>query len=343
MKHIGLDVHSTTTLATVLNNRGRKIMHRQIRTRECELIDFIKSIPDPKRVALEESQVSDFVTRILEPYTEEIIRCQPQHNRLISTSEDKCDITDSYNLAELLYLNKLKPVHHPDWIYRQLREGVRSYWTSSRDLTQVKNRLKAFYLFNGIHCQGTKVYSKRTRKQYVERLRRCSGNLNLLELNYQSLDFFREKKAKHVRLLRALAKPFQDDVNRLKSIPGIGSIGAYTLLAYLENGWRIPNKRKLWQYCGIGIRKHESNRKGRRGASRKGNRYLKNVLMTAATTISANRRSDNALAWRWHARKDAGVASDRVRRDTARKIAVLAQHVLRFKEQYDDGRIITTQ
>ena len=343
MKHIGLDVHSTTTHATVLNNRGRKILQRQIPTRECELIDFIKSIPNPKRVALEESQVSDFVTRMLEPYTEEIIRCQPQHNRLISTSENKCDITDSYNLAELLYLNKLKPVHHPDWMYRQLREGVRSYWTSSGDLTQVKNRLKAFYLFNGIQCLGTKVYSKRTRKQYIDQFRRRSGNLILLELNYQSLDFCREKKAKHVRLLRELAKPFQDDVNRLRSIPGIGLIGAYTLLAYLENGWRIPNKRKLWQYSGIGIRKHESNGKGRRGASRKGNRHLKNVLMTAATTIAARHRSDNALAWRWHTRKDAGVASDRLRRDTARKIAVLAQYVLRSKEHYDDERIITIQ
>ncbi len=343
MKHIGLDVHSTTTHATVLNNRGRKIMQRQIPTRECELVDFIKSIPSPKRVALEESQVSDFVTRMLEPYTEEIIRCQPQHNRLISTSEDKCDITDSYNLAELLYLNKLKPVHHPDWMYRQLREGVRSYWTASRDLTQVKNRLKAFYLFNGIQCQGTKVYSPRTRKQYIERFRHRSGNLSLLELHYQNLDFCREKKAKHVRLLRELTKPLKEDVSRLRSIPGIGSIGAYTLVAYLENGWRIPNKRKLWQYCGIGIRKHESNGKGRRGASRKGNRHLKNVLITAATTIAARRPGDNALARRWHVRKDAGISSDRLRRDTARKIAVLAQCMLRLKESYDDERIITEQ
>ena len=343
MKHIGLDVHSTTTHATVLNNRGRKILQRQIPTREYDLIDFMKSISDPKRVALEESQVSDFVTRMLEPYAEEIIRCQPQHNRLISTSEFKCDSTDSYNLAELLFLNKLKSVHHPDWMYRQLREGVRGYWVSSRDLTQAKNRLKAFYLFNGIQCEGTKVYSKQNRGKYVKRFSSRSGNRTLLELNYQSLDFRREKKARHIRLLRELAKPFQDDVSRLKSIPGIGPIGAYTLLAYLENGWRIPNKRKLWQYCGIGVRKHESNGKGHRGASRKGNRHLKNVLMTAATTIAGRKRSDNALAWRWHARKDVGISSDRLRRDTARKVAVLAHYVLRFKERYSDERILTTQ
>ena len=99
MKHIGLDTHSTTTLATVLNDRGRKILRRQIATRELDLIDFMKSIPGPKRVALEESQMADFVTRVIAPYVREVIRCQPQYNRLISESEKKCDEEDSHTLA----------------------------------------------------------------------------------------------------------------------------------------------------------------------------------------------------------------------------------------------------
>jgi transposase len=343
MKHIGMDVHSTTTVITVLNDRGRKILKRQIPTREYDLIDFLKSIPDPKRAALEESQMADFVTRIVEPYVKEVIRCQPQHNRLISESENKCDSRDSYTLAELLYLNKLKPVHHPAWVYRQLREGVRSYWRATRDLARSKIRLKAFYLFNGVDCQGEKVYSKRNQRPYREQLERRSGNRDLLELNYQSLDSCRERKAGHIRVLRKLAEPFQKEVSWLKSIPGIGPIGAYTLLAYLEDGWRISNKRKLWQYCGIGIRKHESAGKGHQGASRQGNRYLKNVLMTADSSIASGKDSDNALARRWYAGLEAGIASDRMRRNQARKIAVLAQHVLRFKEPYNDERVTATQ
>lgn len=342
MKHIGMDVHSTITVVTVLNEHGRKILKRQLATREYELIDFLKSIPDPKRAALEESQMADFVTRIVQPYVIEVIRCQPQHNRLISESEDKCDSRDSHTLAELLYLNKLKPVHHPAWVYRQLREAVRCYWRESRGLAREKNHLKAFYLFNGVQCEGKGVYSKRNRKDYVERLRKRSGIVKLLELSYQSLDASRERKAGYIRVLREQAEPFQEEVSRLKSIPGIGPIGAYTLLAYLEDGWRLPNKRKLWQYCGIGIRRHESVGKGHKGASRKGNRYLKNVLMTAASSIASPKNRDNALAKRWHAGLAAGVDSDRMRRNQARKIAVVAQHLLRFKERYDDERLTTT-
>ena len=48
-----------------------------------------------------------------------------------------------------------------------------------------------------------------------------------------------------------------------------------------EDGQRLPNKRKLWQTCGIGIRRHESAGKGTEGASRQGNRRLKTILMIA--------------------------------------------------------------
>jgi len=124
MKHIELDTHSTTTLATVLNDRGRRILRRQIPTREYDLIDLMRSISGPKRVALEKSQLADYVTRLIAPYVTEVIRCQPQHNRLISESENKCDEEDSHTVAELLYLNKLKSVHHPTWVtYRDFYLG----------------------------------------------------------------------------------------------------------------------------------------------------------------------------------------------------------------------------
>lgn len=341
MKHIGLDVHSTTTVVNVLNDRGRSILRRQIPTREADLVDLLQSIPGPKRVALEESQMADFVARSIAPHVKEVIRCQPQHNRLISEGEDKCDKKDAEKIAELLFLNKLKSVHHPSWMYRQLREGVRCYWISSRDLTMAKNRLKAFYLFNGIHCVGEKAYCKQQQEIYREKLKKRSGNLNLLDLRYRLLETCRENKAAHVRELRNLSAKLKDDVARLASIPGIGFIGACTLLAYLENGWRIPNKRKLWQYCGIGIRRHESNNKGYQGASKKGNRYLKNVLLTAVSSITARRQADNALTKAWHAGRAEGIESSRLRRNMARTIVVLAHRLLRCKEMYNDDRVMT--
>ena len=165
----------------------------------------------------------------------------------------------------------------------------------------------------------------------------CWSNL------YSSLDFCRTRKVAHIKILRDRAQPFKQDVHNLKTHPGIGIIGACTLIAYLENGWRFKNKRRLWKYCGVGVRMHESAGKGRRGASRKGNRYVKNVGMTAAAAIAARRKPDNALTRMWRAGVEAGIDPDRLKRNLTRKVAVLAQRSLRFKEEYHDDRVVTAQ
>lgn len=342
MKHIGFDIDSTTTHISVFSERGQEILHTKIPTREADLVAFMRSIAGPKRVALEECQMADFVTRAIEPHATKVIRCLPQHNRLISESEQKYDRADARALAELLYLNKLKEVHHAPWAYRQLREAVRAYWAASRDLSRTKSRLKAFYLFNGIHCSGEKVYSLRHRSAFKKQAEKRSVNRALLEQLYLHLDFCRNRKAAHIRILKEMAHLHQPDDRHLKTYPGIGVIGSATLIAYLENGWRLKNKRKLWQYCGIGVRRHESAGKGRRRASRQGNRYLKNVVMTAAAAIASRRMDDNALTKLWRAGIAAGVPGDRMKRNIARKVAVLVQRSLRFKEGYRDDRVTTT-
>ncbi len=58
-------------------------------------------------------------------------------------------------------------------------------------------------------------------------------------------------------------------------------------------------------------------------ASRQGNRYLKNIVMTAAATIASRRIDDNALTKLWRAGIAAGVPGDRMKRNMARKVAVL--------------------
>jgi transposase len=337
-----MDLGGTTTTATVLSARGKRLLDRTIPTREAELVDFVSKIPGAKRVVVEESQLADWVVRALQPYVSEVIRCQPQYNDLISKSENKCDAEDCHSLARLSYLGELKPVHHTDWGYRQLREGVREYWKSSWDLTRAKNRLKAHFLFNGIPTKGEAVYGIRWRAAFYEKLRERSANLKLTDLHYQRLDVSRALKAAQVGLLRALAQPYQEEIRCLKMIPGIGPIGAYTMVAYLEKGWRFSNKRQLWKYCRLSVRRRESQGKGHRGASRQGNRYLKCSLMTGVASLVARQQDDNALTKLWYQGLTRGVDPERMRRNLARKLVVVAHHVLRYRKEYKDELILVT-
>lgn len=341
MKHIGMDLHSTTSDFTVRNSEGVIVKRKQVLSTREDLVKFVSSIPGPKQLMVEESQMADWVARALIPHVDRFIRCQPQHNDLISKSENKCDRQDADSLSRLLYLNEFKGVHHPEWIFHQLREGVRAYWYASYEVTRAKNRLKAFFLFNGIHCVGPSVFSKRGRESSYQQLKQCSADVDLARILFKRLDQNRELRTLHVKLLGALAKPVETEVQCLKSIPGIGIIGAYTLVALLEHGWRFPNKRRLWKYCGLSIRRHQSRGIGPEGASHSGNRQVKRVLMIAVASIRNRKRDGNALTRWWCEGLERRIDPSRLRRTMARKIAVVAQALLRSKTRCDDARLMT--
>jgi transposase len=338
MKHIGMDIHSTTTDVCVRNGKGVIVLRRRISTQRDEFERFLRDIAGSKRVLLEEDQMADWVTRVLEPHVDEVIRCQPRYNKLISESEDKCDKRDAETLSELSYLGRFKRVHHPEMKYRTLREAVRAYWIASRELTRAKNRLKAWFLFNGMHELGPQVYSMRNRKRRLAGMKPRGCNVELAELLYAHMDSCRQLKAKHIRVLRQAARPVRGLVRVLLTIPAIGPISAYTLVSLLEDGKRIPNKRKLWRYAGLSLRRDESRDMGIQGASKSGNRILKRVAMSAAITI-VSRGEPNKLLSLWERDIRQKVDPKRARRNLARKIVVVAHHLLRSKQEYNDERI----
>jgi transposase len=340
MKHIGMDLGGSTTTVTVLSARGKRMLDRTVRTSEADLVELICQISGNKRVVVEESRLADWICRALAPHVTEVVRCQPQHNALISRSENKCDEEDRFALARLSYLGELKPVHHTAWAYRQLREVVRGYWKSSWDLTAAKNRLKSYFLFNGIACSGERVYLPRWREAFAEKLRARSANLKLARLHYQRLDVCRELKSEHIRMLRQVGQPFGEGIGCLKSMPGVGVIGAHTLVAYLEDGSRFSNKRQVWKYCRLSVRKHLSQGKGRRGSSRQGNRYVKAALMATVASLSAWPKENNALSQLFYEGLARGVEPAPMRRNLARKVVVVAHHLLRRKRKYRDELII---
>lgn len=157
---------------------------------------------------------------------------------------------------------------------------------------------------------------------------------------WEDVDYARRKKACHLRLLRGAAKPCQDEVRRLRGIPGIDIVIACTLVAYLEGGYRFRNKRKLWRYSNLSVRRRESGNKGIESASKEGNRILKNAVFIAVTSIAGSK--DNALRWMAVLQSSQHIDGRRVRRNMARKVLVIAQRLLRSGEEYCDEYLMST-
>src|SRR5215207_6632565 len=89
----------------------------------------------------------------------------------------------------------------------------------------------------------------------------------------------------HVRRVEAVPKERllpTPDVQRLVWVPGIGKLGAYTLVLEIDDVQRFPTVRHFHSYCRLEPGADNSAGKTRHKRSRDGNRYLKLVFHTAA-------------------------------------------------------------
>jgi hypothetical protein len=77
---------------------------------------------------------------------------------------------DAVKLAELLRLNGLKGVYHGEHGTRTLKHLMRSYECLVKDITRVKNRLKALYNSQAIKQRGRELYHASKRQSWLEKL-----------------------------------------------------------------------------------------------------------------------------------------------------------------------------
>jgi len=292
-KYIGMDVHKETISIAVLNSSGKLVMETIIETKASTLLQFVQGLRGSLHVTFEEGTWAAWLYDLLRPHVTKVVVCDPRKNALLKTG-NKSDRIDARKLAELLYLNKLKPVYHGEHGVRALQELSRSYLTISGDLARVMTRLKALYRSWAIPCAGKQVYAPRYRSEWLGKITEA-GVRRRAEFYYQQLDALRSLRLQVRREL--LAESAKHKASKLLcQIPSIGPIRAAQLIAILQTPHRFRTKRQLWAYGGLGIETHSSadhryvegqlrpskRPVSLRGLNRNHNHELKNIFKGAA-------------------------------------------------------------
>jgi hypothetical protein len=96
-----------------------------------------------------------------------VVVCNPTHNRIEGGRNDRID---AQTLAERLRLNGLKEVYHGEHGIRTLKHLMRWYECLVKDITRVKNRLKALYNSEAIKQRGRELYHVGKRQSWIEKL-----------------------------------------------------------------------------------------------------------------------------------------------------------------------------
>jgi len=249
-KYIGMDVHQATISMAVLDEAGKLTMELTIATQAKALLDFLRGVSGTLKVVLEEGTAAHWLYTLLKPQVAEVVVCDARQNAQ-RRGEKKSDRLDARQLAELLFLGKLKPVYHGDALGPALKELARSYRTLVGDTTRVMNRLKALYRGRGIGCAGTRVYSAHFRDQWLGQLNE-PGVRSRAQGLYQQLDaLLHWRQEARAALLAESRRHSAQKI--LRTIPALGPVRVAMLLALLQTPHRFRGKRQLWAYAGLAL------------------------------------------------------------------------------------------
>ena len=255
VKYIGLDVHKEAITVAVRNGAGKLEMESIVETKASTLLDFMHGLRGELHVTLEEGTWAAWLYDVLKPHVREIIVCNPRRNALLKEGS-KNDKVDARKLSELLRAGMLQAVYHGENGLRTLRELARSYEVVSKDLRRVMNRVKALYRGWGIPCTGMKVYSRRHREVWLNKILE-PGVRRRAELFYQELDGLQTLRRTVRGELIAESRKHQA-VKVLRQIPFIGQLRAAQLVALMQTPHRFRSKRQLWTYSGLAVVTHDS-------------------------------------------------------------------------------------
>lgn len=320
---VALDLAVSHTTLEAQSGAGRVLRRLDLPTERSALVQAVKSIRRPRCLVIEEGTLADWVYRMMLPYVDDLIVCDPRHNRYISEG-DKEDTVDARKLCELARWNALRPVHHPR---RQSRIDQRRWvWLhdqTARSLRAVKNQIKAAYRYCGVFATGTEVYSVAQRQQYLDRLpsraaRRQQG------YRYELLDKLTSDRHQLYRQMQRLVSRYPL-LERFLEIPGFGVVRAMTFWVVVDTPFRFKTVQKLWSYAGLGIERDKSGlpRPGRPYSNgptrlnRSFNAMLKNVAKGAAQ--QAITTGDNPFAEKYDQLIARGLSSGNARTTVARK------------------------
>jgi transposase len=310
------------------------------------LIRFLKTIPKPRHLCLEEGTHAGWLHEVLEPHVQEVVVAGIRQSR--GAKDDK---RDAFGLAEALRIGAIETrVYKELGQFAQLRELARAYAMLVSDSVRIQNRIKSLYRSRGIATGQTGVYTPKARQEW---LRKLPGRFHpLAEILYEELDAVQDLRQQAQKGMLGEARKHR--ISRiLRTCPGMGAIRVAQLLPIVVTPYRFANKRGFWAYAGMAIVMRSSadwvrTRDGRwvrvpvqqtRGLNRNYNHTLKQIFKGAATTVIGRGRHEEPLYQHYQQLLAEGTKPNLAKLTIARQIASICLSMWRSEEVYDPAKL----
>ncbi len=278
----------------------------------------------------------------------------------------KTDVRDAEWIADLLRHGLLKGSFVPEKERRELRELTRYRTSLVQERTAELNRLQKVLEganiklasvasdVNGVSARAmleqlvagstdaaamADLAKGRMREKIPQLERALSGQFGahqrfLVAQQLVHLDSLDELIARVSAEIRERMRPFEAEIARLDTIPGVGRETAEAIVAEIGVDMsHFPSDRHLSSWAGLSPGNNQSAGKSGSGRTRKGDKWLRVALVQAAKALSKSNKSYLSAQYR---RLAARRGKNKATIAVAHSILVIAYHLLSRQRNYED-------
>ena len=272
-----------------------------------ELDGWIRTLPQPRRMAMEATIFSGWIYDHLLAHAEQVKVAHPLMLRAIAAAKKKNDRIDAGKIADCLRCDFLPECHIAPTAIRDRRRTLRYRHLLVRQMVQMKNRISGLLMETGVEYNKQRLHKVGYFRELLAANEEIHESIRpLLKLSRETI--VRLQKTEYALVSSLQRDPFlAERIQRLRTVPGVGPITALTWALEMGDVSRFGSIKQAISYCGLcGDEKRSADKVMRTPLSKQRNKHIQRVLVEAAKLAP---KKDHKLALVYETEKQKGNAN----------------------------------
>jgi len=288
MNILAMDLGKNNTVFCLYDSESGKHKFGKVKTAPQQIHNLLTE-HSSERVVFEICSAAGWVHDIVRPLVKEVQVANTNHQAWRwKNIKSKNDRSDALKLAQLSAMNQLGTVHIPTHSVRQKRSLISYRQSLVGRRIRIKNSIRAILDKEGYSNilpkfkQGWSNRSMEVLNKLSQPMEKCNAD-NLwrgqLFMELQLLEAV-DKSIKEVESRLDEFGKSDEQIKRLRSIPGVGPRLAEAVAAFLDEPERFKSGKQVGSYVGLTPRQYQSGQMDHQGKiSGQGNKILRSLLV----------------------------------------------------------------
>jgi transposase len=339
MLYSGIDLHKRFSVISTMDDKGDIVSQAKVKNKPELLLQYFNNLDNSSahahKAVIEATFAWGWLADLLENSKIKVMLAHPQKTKAIASAKVKTDKVDADTLAHLLRTDFVAPAHYTDKEIRDKQEILRTRAKLVSTRTSLKNKVHSILHKHNLNPEWDKknftdLFGKKGRAWMESKIASLPPHTSFCFAQLlTSIDNFKAQIKEFDKEIKA-AWQQDDNAKLLESLPGIGYYGSLILSSEIGDIKRFASPGRLCSYAGLVPAVYQSGDKRRMGRLKKGNKYIRWILIEAVPKAIKKDKRLNAF----YTKTARTAGSKKAKIAAARKMLCQIHLILRRKEAF---------